>query len=125
MMWRRDGDAVQYLYHPDQPGVYGEDFRWDRRFEPGRWHTVEHRFVMNSPTENNGVLQAWFDGTQALYVDDLRFWDVNSFAIDYFYVSTFFGGSDDTWAPTKDEYISFDDVVISTTRIGQVADAPR
>ena len=97
MMWRRGGDAVQYVYHPDQPGIYGEDFRWERRFEPGRWHTVEHRFVMNDPRKHDGILQAWFDGQEALYVDDLRFRDVDSFAIDQFYTSTFFGGGDSTW----------------------------
>ncbi len=117
MMWRRGGAAVQYVYHPDQPGIYGEDFPWDRRFEPGRWHTVEHRFVMNAPGRNDGVLQAWFDGAEVLYVNDLRFRDVSSFAISGFYISTFFGGGDDTWAPTKDEYISFDDFVVATTRI--------
>ena len=117
MMWRRGGEAVQYVYHPDQPGVYGEDFRWDRRFEPGRWHRVEHRFVMNAPRDNDGVIQTWFDGMPALSVDDLRFRDVNSFAIDHFYISTFFGGGDETWAPTKDEYILFDDFVVSTSRV--------
>ena len=117
MTWGRGGDAFQYLYHPDQPGIYGEGFRWDRRFELGRWHTVEHRFVMNTPRVYDGILQTWFDGRQALYVDNLRFRDVDSFAIDHFYISTFFGGGDDTWAPTKDEYISFDDFIISTARI--------
>ena len=117
MMWRRGGDAVQYVYHPDQPGTYGEDFRWERRFEPGRWHTVEHRFVMNNPRIHDGILQAWFDGQEAQYVDDLRFRDVDSFAIDQFYISTFFGGGDITWAPAKDEYILFDDIIISTARI--------
>ena len=119
MMWRRDGEAVQYLYHPDQPGTYGEDLRWNRRFEPGRWHTVEHRFVMNTPSRNDGVLQAWFDGEQTLLVEDLRFRDVDTFAIDHFYISTFFGGGDVTWAPQRDEYVWFDDFVVSTARIRQ------
>ena len=119
MMWRRGGDAVQYVYHPDQPDIYGEDFRWGRRFEPGRWHTVEHRFVMNTPRVNDGVLQAWFDGAEALRIESLRFRDVDTFAIDGFYISSFFGGGDSTWAPAKDEYIFFDDFVVSTRRIQQ------
>lgn len=119
MMWRPGGAAVQYVYHPDQPGIYGEDFPWGRRFEPGRWHTVEHRFVMNAPGEMDGTLQAWFDGLEVLQVGGLRFRDVPGFAIDTFYISTFFGGSDSSWAPAKDEHISFDDVVVSTDRIQQ------
>ena len=119
MMWRRSGDAVQYVYHPDQPGIYGEDFPWSRRFLPGRWHTVEHRIVMNTPGLHDGVLQTWFDASQALDVDSLRFRDVGNFAIDQFYLSTFFGGGDPSWAPAKDEYVSFDDFVISTAPIQQ------
>lgn len=68
---------------------------------------------------NDGVLQTWFDGEQVVDLDDLRFRDVDSFAIDRFYISTFFGGGDATWAPTKDEYITFDDFIVSTTRIRQ------
>ncbi len=53
MMWRTGGDAVQYLYHPDQPTIYGEDLSYDiggqRVFTPGQWVQVEHHFVMNTP----------------------------------------------------------------------------
>jgi len=33
----------------------------------------------------------------------------DSFAIDALYFSTFFGGSDKSWATRKDETITFDD----------------
>ena len=119
MMWRAGGSAVQYVYHPDQPRHWGQDFPYRRNFSPGQWHTVEHRFVMNTPGEKDGVLQAWFDDDQVLDVDTLRFRDVNAFAIDQFYFSTFFGGDNDTWAPTRDQYITFDDFFIAATRIEQ------
>jgi hypothetical protein len=116
MMWREDGQAVQYIYHPDQPGTYGENLYWNiggqRSFSPGTWVQVEHRFVINTPGENDGVVQAWWDGQLALERTDMRFRDVDSFAIDVFYFSTFFGGSGADWAPTKDEYLYFDDFVI-------------
>jgi hypothetical protein len=44
------------------------------------------------------------------------FWDVDTFAIDPFYFRTFFGGSDPSWAPAKDEYAAFDRCVIGTGR---------
>ena len=119
MMWREGGEATQYIYHPDQPTRYGEFFFWDRRFEPGEWHTVEHFFRMNTPGMHDGVLHTWFDGAEALRVDGLRFRDVDTFAIDGFWLATFFGGGDDTWLATKDEYIYFDDFVVSTERIQQ------
>jgi hypothetical protein len=42
--------------------------------------------------------------------------DVDTFAIDAFAFSTFFGGSDPSWAPQQDEHISFDLFVITTAR---------
>lgn len=120
MMWRRGGKVVQYVYHPDQPASFGEDFEWDhggqRSFHPGRWHRVEHRIAINSPGRNDGIVQGWFDGALALDRRDVRFRDVNAFAIDVFAFSTFFGGSDPTWAPSKDEHITFDQFVIATAR---------
>ncbi len=121
MMWRVDGAVVQYVYHPDQPESYGEDFDWElggaRAFVPGQWHQVEHRIVMNTPGTSDGVVEGWFDGVPALYRDGLRFRDVGTFAIDMMYFSTFFGGADASWAATSDEHVYFDDFVISTAPI--------
>jgi len=121
MMWRTGGEAVQYVYHPDQPGTWGDSFIWNeggaRVFEPGVWHQVEHRVVMNTPGQHDGQIQGWWDGELALDVGGLRFRDVDSFAIDAFYFSTFFGGNTADWAPTKDEHVYFDDFIFSTTPI--------
>lgn len=120
-MWRRQGDLVQYVWHPDQPEPHGEDFPYATPFQrsvtPGRWHHVEHRIVMNDPGEHDGVIQAWFDCSPALDVRDLRFRDVGTLAIDHFQFATFFGGGDATWAATRDEHIDFDDFVISPAPI--------
>lgn len=121
MMWRSRGDVVQYVYHPDQPTEFGEDFPWNlggqRAFRPGNWHRVEHRIVMNRPGQRDGIVQGWFDGALALDRRDVRFRHVDTFAIDAFYYSTFFGGSDPSWAPSKDERVDFDQFVIATGRL--------
>jgi hypothetical protein len=118
MMWRERGEAVQYVYHVDQPTEFGQDFRWNlagqRVFAPGAWHRVMHRVVMNRPGQRDGVVQGWFDGQLALDRRDIRFRDVDTFAIDAFYFSTFFGGSDPSWAPSKDERVDFDRFVVGT-----------
>lgn len=119
MMWRQEGRATQYVYHPDQSGMYGEFYWWEHRFEPGKWHTVEHHFTMNTPGMHDGLLVTWFDGVQSLRVESLRFRDIDTFAIDGLWLTTFFGGGDDTWNATKDEYAYFDDFVVSTERIQQ------
>jgi hypothetical protein len=123
MMWREHGSAVQYVYHPDQPGVWGEDLSYGFiapwRFSPGTWHRVEHRIVLNtpgSPGKRDGVIEAWFDGKPALSRSNLRFRDDANILIDQFYFSTFFGGNTPDWAPVKDEVIAFDAFVVSVSR---------
>lgn len=117
VMWRADGTAMTYLYHPDQAGKYGDNLHYDRKFVPGRWHTIEHRFVMNTPQEGDGLHEAWFDGEPVLRRTDLRFRDTDAFGIDWLYFATFFGGADSSWATTKEEHADFDDFVVSTERI--------
>ena len=117
MMWRSGGQAVQYLYHPDQPSQWGEDLDWGVSFTPDRWATVETRIRMNTPGRSDGVVEAWFDGRKVLSRTDIRFRDAAAFNIDSFLFHTFFGGSGADWAPTRDEVIDFDDIVISTSPI--------
>ncbi len=116
IMWRSDGRIVQYMYYPDMSGTYGEDFPWDidkeHYFKPNIWYKIKNHFVMNTPGKNDGVIQAWLDDVLVLDRHDIRFRDVDSFGIDLFYFSTFFGGNNQTWATSKDETILFDDFKI-------------
>lgn len=119
LMWRRRGEAVLYLYHPDQPGRYGEDLKWmvkgrPARFVPGRWHEVRTEIVLNKPGQGDGIVRAWLDGEPALERRDIRFRDTNKIGIDALYFSTFFGGDDATWSATRDEAIYFDGFNIDT-----------
>lgn len=123
MMWLGNGEMIQYVYHAGQPSQWGHGFRWDyggyqRFFVPGQWHHLEHRIVMNTPGQQDGLIQGWFDGELALDKRNPRFRDVDTFGIDMLYFSTFFGGGDPSWAPSKDEYAYFDNFVVSTSRVG-------
>ena len=118
MMWREGGCAVFYLYHPDQPGEFGEDIAWGVPFERDRWHFVEHLIVMNEPGENDGVMLGWLDGQLVSDRRDIRFRDVADLAIDMLYISTFFGGGSDSWAPDDDEFTEFDQFTVAEVDIG-------
>jgi hypothetical protein len=111
MMWRASVAVVQYLYHPDQPGVWGEDLAWDlggaRHFRPGRWHALRHEIRLNSPGERNGSIRGFFDGELALARDQIRFRDTPELGLDQLYFSTFFGGNTPEWAPTRSEHVDF------------------
>jgi len=122
IMWGRDGAVRQYVYHPDQPGEYGEGMRWDlggqRYFIPGKWHHCETRIVMNSPGDHNGIIQSWFNDSLALDRRDIRFRDVDTFGIETLQMENFFGGNSSDWQPVKDETAYFDNFIISTYRVG-------
>ncbi len=142
MHWRTDGSSgspldtdqasiTQYLYHPDQPNTFGEDFRWDDSpagdwafFDSDQWYHLRHRVVMNSVVngqgQHDGIVQAWLDGQMVLDLNNIRFRDVESLQIDGLYFSTFFGGSGDQWNTSKDEIAYFDDFKIFTHLLGDV-----
>ncbi len=117
-MWRPEGAGVQYMYFPEKQSNCGDDYDYMlgdaiASFEPGVWHTLEHRIVMNTPGEYDGLLQAWLDGELVLDAPGFLFRLADgTYSIDAMYFSTFFGGSSNDWAPTKDEHVDFDDFVI-------------
>jgi hypothetical protein len=123
MMWRPAGAAVQYLYFPEKVNACGDDYPYllggaNVSFGSGQWHRVQHRIRMNTPGMHDGILQAWFDG--ALALDNQAFIyriESASFGIDALYFSTFFGGSDASWAPATAQIADFDDFVVSAQPI--------
>lgn len=123
IMWRPDGKIVQYVYYPDQPGEYGEDFVWDyggcpRFFKSGKWHCVETFVQMNTPGKKDGIIRSWLDGDKALEITGLRFRDIPDIKIDKLEFETFFGGGDASWATPRDQYSMFDNVVIAKNYVG-------
>lgn len=127
-MWRDGGRLVVLLYHMDYDKIYGQDVDLlypDGRTvvaERGEWIHLAQRVKMNTVTVENGVakanpdgiLQVWVNGVLVLNRTDLRL-RTNDALVDNFYISTFHGGGDETWAPIEDCYIWFDDIRIGST----------
>ena len=118
-MWRENGRAVLYLYHMDQPDIWGEDISLtgadgsDKYFERGKWHNMIQRVKVNDGSQSNGEIDVWMDNEQVLDLDGLRFM-TNNQGIDTTYFSTFHGGSGSDWWPEQDVNAYFDDFVVST-----------
>jgi len=113
-MWRKEGEAVVYLYYIDMPGIWGQDLPLNVSFIPERWHKITQHIILNRDNEKNGTLEVWFDGKKVLEKNDLRFRTENKGLIDAFYFSTFHGGNQSNWAPEVDSYIFYDDFIIDT-----------
>jgi len=115
MMWNGKGKLVQYVYHPDQPGKYGEAFAWemDSPIERGKWHTIQTMVLLNRPGKKDGAIRSWLNDKEVLFKQGIRFRNTDKLEIDRFLFDAFFGGSGANWAPRKDEYLFIDDVRLS------------
>lgn len=113
-MWREDGALENYVYHAGQKNYYGDSEHWNVKAVPGKWHSIQHRVVLNTVGQANGKLEAWFDGVKVLSKENFEFRKTEDIRINLFYFSNFFGGADPSWAPSTDQYLFFDNVRIST-----------
>ncbi len=122
LMWRTGGAVVNYMYLPTS-ATWGTDLAWNyggttRKFVPGKWHCVEMQYKMNTVGSSNGVARSWLDGALALERTNLLYRKTTALKVDNFTFSTFFGGSGSEWASPANQYIDYDNIVMSTERIG-------
>jgi len=109
------------VYWPFNTNTWGTHFYWDyggqKYFQPGVWHEVKTRIKMNTVGQQDGIKQSWFDGELAVDRHDME-WRVPAYpnvGINKFVFSTFHGGDNANYAPDHDQYIFYDNFVVSTT----------
>jgi hypothetical protein len=121
-MWRKGGRLVVYLYWAGQASAanatgrqYGVDLDCGVTMERGRDYTLRQRVTMNTPGKPDGVLEVWVDGRPVLRRADLLFRDApgKTWQIDRFFFSTFHGGNDPSWAPSRDCTVLFDEISVA------------
>lgn len=117
LMWRSGGRGVLYLYHMDKPGDCGHDIQLKNPdgsnffFQRGVWYKISERVKINTGSSSNGEVEVWINDQQAVLKTGLKF-VTNGAKIDNFYFSTFHGGGSNSWAPSRNSFIWFDDVII-------------
>lgn len=115
-MWRAEKASPSqgeiYLYTPTNSGPtgYGVDYlgQWNWAGD-GKWHTIEQQ--VNRVTGNVTV---WYDGVQALQMSG-QATGISGIPFSGVFFSTFFGGHDTTWGPSKSEHAYFADFSVSTS----------
>jgi hypothetical protein len=117
LMWRAAGRGELYAYLPLAGNTSGRQYgqslgRGAWRFPAGRWVTVEQEIVLNDPGAANGIARVWIDGVLSLERRDLVFRHVPAVRIEGLMFSTFFGGSDPSWASPRDQEASFADFAV-------------
>ena len=103
---------MTYAYYPDKPKSIrcGEDWKWSKKFQTGKWHHIRMWAKLNTPGKADGEYKAWLDGEQVLYRTKIPYRYNGSFKISRSYITTYAGGSSvSMFAPNKDQYIWFKD----------------
>ena len=112
-MWKRLGAAILYLYWGDKTARCGQPFALNVRFARDVWYTLTQHVKLNTPGFYDGVVEVWVNDTEVFRKSNIRFRLAGAgWKITGMYFSTFFGGSDSSWATTKSEAIYFDDFSI-------------
>jgi hypothetical protein len=121
MMWHKHGKVSSYIYHAKQPGRYGQKFKWkgpngQLSFQKGQWNRIEIYYKMNTPGVLDGRLKGWLNGKLALDTGKImyRMPGGEHLTIGSLAINNFYGGGDLRWAPTTDQYIYFDNFVVSS-----------
>lgn len=77
-------------------------------FLTGKWQTVWLYVELNEVGWRNGMISLWYDGVQAVKVDQLELRKTDEIdSVAGFFFSTFFGGYDASWATPTTQYSYF------------------
>lgn len=119
MMWNREGVPRLYVYHQNRVHSCGDSYPADDFvFKRNRWYRVEIFVEVNSSVEaSDGRAALHIDGKKLVEVENLELTGNSSVEIDTFLFSTFFGGSDDTWSPSKEVHAYFDNFTVRRGKI--------
>jgi hypothetical protein len=116
--WTNHPDIINYIYHQDQTGEYGDSYRLYYDLEFGKWFTLTMRIAMNTVGQdggyNNGILETYINGRLYNQIDNLRFRNLTDIGIDNLFIVSCFGGATDEFRAIRDEWIEFDDFIAFT-----------
>jgi hypothetical protein len=123
-MWRAGGRAEVYAYLPTSVEQGTSLGRGDWLWPLGRWICVEQEVRLNEPGRTDGSVTVHLDGTKVLTSSGLEFRTVGRLGIEGVFFSTFFGGSDPSWATPRTQYAEFAAFTVSDGPIGPLPGAP-
>jgi len=119
-MWRTNGAGEVYAYIPRSNSlcsndnfICNDDFgisiqRGSFSFSAASWSRVTLLVLLNSPvSESNGYVAVYFNDVLALSQGGLQIRAGDVIDAGGLYFSTFYGGSDSSWAPSTDQHAFF------------------
>ncbi|KAF9134629.1 hypothetical protein BGW39_006394 [Mortierella sp. 14UC] len=128
MMWRQNGVGEVYAYVPADPkssfcrdsqvvcnDQYGKSIgRGQIYFQPGVWTRLDMVMELNEPAGNsNGTLQVYQNGNLAIHMNNIPYRSSGMVGFQGLLFSSFFGGSEATYATPVDQSVYFRSVQLS------------
>ncbi|KAK7687084.1 hypothetical protein QCA50_009584 [Cerrena zonata] len=112
LMWRKQGEGEVYAYILTPNKICdNSDFKCNSdgfgtsiqrgafSFVPGQWNRVSMLVRLNEPTDTaNGQVAMWYNNVDAIDQQALAYRQSEAINVGGLYLSTFFGGNDDSWA---------------------------
>lgn len=117
LMWRQRGKPVLYIYDQERKNRCGDDIEAssDFTFKKGVWYTVAISVKLNSAVGSlDGAAGLFIDGKKLIEIRNLNLTGNMDSKIDYFMYSSFYGGNDQSWSPSKETFIYFDNFQVKT-----------
>lgn len=110
-MWNRDGRGSAYVYSPEigghsfDHGIHYGLGNWS--FVKGEWLDMRQQVRLNEPGQDDGRIQVWMNDQEVLHQRGMRYRGVENLEFGGVFFSTFFGGSDSTWATPVNMHLDF------------------
>jgi hypothetical protein len=111
-MWKKGGELVNYVYHVDQPDIYGEDFSLKSKLKVNEWNRIKFVLTLNNPKIKNGILATSINDQLVFIKKDFNFRNIDSIKIDTLCFSVFYGGHTLDWAPSENQEMRIRNLLI-------------
>lgn len=123
LMWRKVGAVpagLEFYLHttgsPEETSYLWNYNGTHAQLIKGQWNHIQIHIKLNTPGSANGLIEGWLNGELRGKVTNFKFQNAGESAgIDYFFFSTFYGGSDSYAPQTTEQYMWFDEVKVSST----------
>lgn len=112
----KNGKLRWYVYHHNMKSFYGDNLKWDGyQLVTDQWYTITLRVVLNTPGKSDGVLQVFINDKLQDSQSNMKFRTKSSVQnINRQSLSTFMGGADFSYAPSRSQYAWMDNFYIWT-----------
>lgn len=116
MMWRETGRPVLYIYHQDRKARCGDDTPVfsNFNFKPETWYKISLYVKLNSAIgSRDGIVSLYIDETKQAEANGLNLTGNLNKKIEYFLYSSFYGGNDPSWSPSKTTIAFYDNFEVN------------